>query len=403
MAKKLTSAQVERLRSPGRYACGGGLYLQVTSAGSRSWLFRYQRFSKAHELGLGGYPVVGLAAARDAVLEHRRTLHAGRDPLAERRRPLPAAATFDALRDEFIEAHKPGWRNPKSAAQWKASLETYASADIGTRQAREITVNDVLAVLKPIWSTKTETARRIRGRIEAILDYAKARGICEGENPARWKGGLDHLLPAAGKVRKVRHHEALPVEAVPRAVHMLQKTSGVAALAVRFIILTACRASEAVGDKRAVGATWNQIDLKHAIWTKPSLRMKAGREHRVPLSKQALEILREAAKLRQDERVFPGFAKDRPLSLTTLMNTLRRAAPGEATVHGLRSSFRVWAAELARAPREVAEAALAHAVGSAAERAYARSDLLEQRRELMQAWGDFAYGAAQTRRRERSV
>lgn len=391
IGKKLTAIQVERLRDAGRHACGSGLYLQVTSAGSRSWLFRYERHGRAREMGLGAYPVIGLAAARDAVLEHRRTLHAGRDPLDERRRQ-PAAATFDAIRAEYIDAHKSAWRNPKTEAQWTTSLETYASSFIGARQANEITVSDVLAVLKPIWATKTETARRVRGRIEAILDYAKARGAREGENSARWKGGLDHLLPAASKVRKVKHHEAVPVDAIPQVVRELEKLPGVAARAVHFILLTACRASEAVGDKRAVGATWTQIDLKRAIWTRPSSRMKAEREHRVPLSKQALGILKEAANLRQDERVFPGLVKDRPLSLTTLMSTLRRAGAGAATVHGLRASFRVWADERAHAPREVAEAALAHLVGDSTEQAYARSDLLDRRRELMQAWADFACG-----------
>jgi integrase len=393
VARKLSAPQVERLRSQGRHPCGGGLYLQVTNGGSRSWLFRYERRGRAREMGLGAYPVIGLAAARAAVLEHRRTLHAGRDPLDERRRPPVVSVTFDVLSAEYIEAHRPGWRSPKSAAQWMASLATYASPVIGARQAGEITVDDVLAVLKPIWSVKVETARRTRGRIEAILDYAKARGLREGENPARWKGGLDHLLPAAGKVRRVKHHEALPVEAVSGVVRKLEKRSGAAALAVRFIMLTACRASEAVGDNRAVGATWDQIDVGRAIWTKPSSRMKAEREHRVPLSKQSLSVLKEAAKLRQDGRVFPGFVRDRPLSLTSLLNALRRAGGGSATIHGLRSTFRDWASEHAHAPRELAEAALAHAVGDATERAYARSDMLERRRELMQRWGNYACGA----------
>jgi integrase len=336
---------------------------------------------------------VGLAAARDKVLEHRRTLHAGRDPLVEQRRRQPAAATFDALRDEYIDAYKPGWRNPKSSGQWMASLMTYASPFIGPRQVDEIAVDDVLAVLRPIWNTKTETARRVRGRIEAILDYAKARGLREGENPARWKGGLDHLLPAAGKIRAVKHHEAVPVEALPAVVRKLEKMPGVPALAVRFIILTACRASEAVGDNRAVGATWEQINLKRAIWTLPASRMKSNREHRIPLSSQALVVLTKAKTLRQDERVFPGLANDRPLSLTSLMNALRRTGAGRATIHGMRATFRIWAAEEASAPRELAEAALSHMVGDATERAYARSDLIERRRELMQSWGDFACSA----------
>ena len=401
MAKRLSAPQVERLRDQGRHACGGGLYLQVTSGGSRSWLFRYQRRGRAREMGLGPYPVVMLAAARAAVLEHRRTLHAGRDPLAERRRPLPAAATFDALSDEYIAAHSPGWRNPKSAAQWRASLRTYAAPVIGGRQASEVTIDDVLAVLRPIWSTKVETARRVRGRIEAVLDYAKARGLREGENPARWKGGLDHLLPAAGKVHRVRHYEALSADALPGVMRALAQMAGAAPLAVRFIVLTACRASEAVGDSRAVGAVWDQIDLKQAIWSLPAERTKSGRVHRIPLSKQSLQVLKEAAALRQDERVFAGFVRDRPLSGTSLVNVLRRARGGSATIHGLRSTFRDWASEHAHAPRELAEAALAHAVGDATERAYARSDMLERRRELMQRWGDYAAGAASKPKRRR--
>jgi integrase len=404
--KKLTTAQVERLRERGRYACGAGLYLQVTSGGSRSWLFRYQRNNKTREMGLGPYPVVTLAAARDLVLDHRRALHAGRDPLEERRAAaralMTSATTFDDVRDEYVEAHKPAWRNPKSAAQWTASLQTYVSPVFGTRQASSITVNDVLAVLTPIWSTKTVTARRIRGRVEVILDYAKARGLREGENPARWRGGLDHLLPAAGKLVKVKHYPALPPDALCGVMRALARMAGVAPMAVRFIVLTAARASEVVGDNRAAGATWDQIDLQRAVWALPAERTKSNREHRVPLSAQALAVLKEAAEIQQDDRVFPGVVRDRPLSLTSLLNALRSAGGGSATIHGLRSTFRDWASEHAHAPRELAEAALAHAVGDATERAYARSDMLERRRELMQRWGSYACGAAALSRRSRT-
>jgi integrase len=233
---------------------------------------------------------------------------------------------------------------------------------------------------------KTETASRVRGRIEAILDYAKARGIRQGDNPARWKGNLDHLLPAKARVRKVKHHAALPVEALPQVMASLAKMEGVAPLAVRFLILTAARAGE------VTGAKWGEVDTKRGLWTVPDIRMKAKREHRVPLSNQALTVLCEAAALKHDEHVFPGGVRGKPLSLTSLMKALRKAGAGEATVHGLRSTFRDWAAECDQAPRELAETALAHVVGDATERAYARSDLLDRRREMMQRWAKFACG-----------
>ena len=382
MAKKLTAAEVARLKSPGRFACGEGLYLQVTSAGRASWLFRYQRLNKAHEMGLGPYPVVTLAAAREAVLEARRTIHAGLDPLAERRRRPAAELTFAAAAEEYIAAHAAGWRNPKSSAQWRASLTTYAMPRLGGMAVAAVGVEDVLAVLKPIWASKPETARRVRGRIEAILDAAKARGLREGENPARWLGGLDHLLPAMGKVREVRHHEALPAAELPAVMARLATMSGTAALAVRFVALTACRASE------ALGATWDEVNGD--VWCRPASRMKTGVAHRQPLSRQAQAVLAEAARRREGDLLFPGAVTGKSVSVTALMNALRAAGAGKATVHGLRTSFRTWAAEVERAPREVAELTLSHTVGSAVERAYARTDLLEQRRELLQRWGDYA-------------
>lgn len=380
LAKKLTSAEVARLKAPGRYACGEGLYLQVTSAGRASWLFRYQRLNKAHEMGLGPYPVVNLAAAREAVLEARRTIHRGLDPLAERRRRPAGDSTFAGAAEEYIASHAAGWRNPKSPAQWRSSLATYATPILGGMPVAAVGVDAVLAVLKPIWSAKPETARRVRGRIEAILDAAKARGLRDGENPARWKGNLDHLLPALGRIREVRHHEALPAAELPAVMKRLASMSGTAALAVRFIALTACRASE------ALGATWDEI--KDDIWCRPARRMKTGVGHRQPLSRQAAAVLVEAAQRREGDLLFPGAVSGKSVSVTALMNALRAAGAGTATVHGLRTSFRTWAAEVGRAPREVAELCLAHTIGSAVERAYQRGDLLDQRRELLQRWGD---------------
>jgi integrase len=389
---RLTGLQIERLRTPGRYAAGEGLYLQVTGTGTRSWLFRYQLRGRRIEMGLGAYPLNSLAAAREKVLDCRRAIAAGRNPLEERRAVARAtsalsATTFDDVATEYIAAQKAGWHNPKSPAQWKASLTAYASPHIGQSPVDTISVNDVLAVLKPIWSSKTETASRVRGRIEAILDYAKARGIRQGDNPARWKGNLDHLLPAKARVRKVKHHEAVPIETLPKVMATLAKMEGAAPLAVRFVILTAGRAGE------VTGAKWREVDTERDLWTVPDIRMKAKREHRVPLSNQALTVLREAAAIRQDEHVFPGGVHGKPLSLTSLMKALRKAGAGEATVHGLRSTFRDWAAERDHASRELAEAALAHVVGDATERAYARSDLLERRREMMQRWAAFACGS----------
>lgn len=382
MARKLTAAEVARLKTPGRHPCGDGLYLQVTSRGRSSWLFRYQRQKKAHEMGLGPHPVVTLAAAREAVLEARRTIHAGRDPLAERRRQPDAVVTFASAMEEYIASHAAGWRNPKSAAQWRSSLAAYAMPRLGGMAVAAIGVEDVLAVLKPIWSTKPETARRVRGRVEAILDAAKARGLRDGENPARWQGGLDHLLPAMSKVRQVRHHAALAAAELPAVMMRLAAMSGTSALAVRFIALTACRASE------ALGATWDEVNGD--IWHRPAARMKAGVAHRQPLSRQAQAALAEAARRREGDLLFPGAVAGKSVSVTALTNALRAAGAGDATVHGLRTSFRTWAAEVARAPREVAEMALAHTVGNAVERAYARTDLLDQRRELLQAWADYA-------------
>jgi integrase len=348
-------------------------------------------------MGLGPFPTVTLSAARQAVLEARRMIHRGDDPLAARRqiRDLARAGadaqseTFDTVAGWYIDSHAAGWRNPKSPAQWRASLRSYASPRIGMKSVAEILTDDVLAILRPIWATKTVTATRLRGRIEAILDYAKVRGLREGENPARWRGHLELVLASPSAVRAVKHHAALPIDKVPQLMATLGSAAGTAALALRFLILTAARGSE------VTGATWAEIDLRDAVWTVPAARMKAKREHRVPLSKPVQAILKYAASLSSKDKtlVFPGQRRGRPLSLTGLMKALRAAGGNNATVHGLRSTFRDWCAEHDHTPRELAEAALAHASGSATERAYARSDLLERRRALMSRWADFARNA----------
>lgn len=395
----LTAQTLERLREPGRHSAGSGLYLQITPTGTRSWLFRFQRRGRRHEMGFGPFPTVTLAAARQAALETKRLLHRGEDPLALRRAERAQVGavlseTFDTVAEAYIVEHAPGWKHSgKSAAQWRASLATYAKPHIGTKPVREVTTDHILDILRPIWATKSATATRVRGRIEVILDAARVRGLREGENPARWKGHLALMLPAPARVHKVKHHAALPARELPSVIKELSKRSGTSVLALQFVSLTACRASE------ALGATWDEIDLSQAIWTIPAERIKAARPHRVPLSKQALAIVREASTKRRDGAVlvFPGQRRGRPLSLTSLMKELHRCAESNATVHGLRSTFRDWCADRGE-DRDLAEVALAHAVGDSTERAYARSDLLERRRKMMQRWADFTCSGARSPR-----
>ncbi|MCX7365786.1 MAG: integrase arm-type DNA-binding domain-containing protein [Alphaproteobacteria bacterium] len=398
---RLTVLQIERLHVSGKHPVGDGLYLQITGTGTKSWLFRYRLRGRRREMGLGPFPLIGTAAARETVLDCRRRLAASRDPLEERRTAVreanrPAAKTFNALAIEYIAAHKAGWRNPKSAAQWQASLDTYAAPHIGNVAVDAITLDDVMAVLTPIWRTKTETASRVRGRIEAILNYARVHGYRSGDNPARWRGHLDQLLPAKTRVRKPKHHAAIAIDKMPAAMTALAKAKGPASLIVRFTALTAARISE------VVGAVWSEIDLKRAVWTVPAVRTKTHAPHRVPLSTQALAVLKTAIAIKQDERVFPGFARGRPLSLTGAMQALRRATPSSPgiTVHGLRSTFRDWCAERGE-DRTLAELSLSHVVGDETEQAYARSDLLDRRRLLMQRWADFACRGAKTTLRRR--
>lgn len=392
----LNAAQVERLKAPGKHATGDGLYLQVTGT-SRSWLFRYRHGGRRRDLGLGSYPLITVAAARQAGREARLHLSAGRDPVEVRRSERllsTASGTFTEVARDYIDQHRAGWRNPKSAAQWQASLHTYAMPRLANLAVDAISTDDVMAVLNPIWTVKTETAGRVRGRIEAILDFAKVRGLRSGENPARWRGHLDHLLAAKTKVRPVQHHKALSIDKVPATMHALAKSITPASLAVSFTTLTACRIGE------VVGARWSEIGLKRAVWTVPPERTKSRREHLVPLSKQALAVLKEAANIRQGDLVFPSVVRGKPISLTGTMMALRRAAPSAegVTVHGLRSTFRDWCGEQG-VPRDLAEHALAHVIGSATENSYARSKLLERRRGLMQRWADFACGGESKRRR----
>lgn len=392
---KLTALQVKSLTRPGRFADGGGLYLQVSPTGTRSWLFRFTRDGKAREMGLGPVGTVSLAEAREKALECRRALHEGLDPIEQRNRLRRAASaeaarsmTFRQAAKAYIEAHQAGWRNAKHASQWTATLEHYAFPIFGDLDVGEVAVGDVLKALEAIWRQKPETAGRVRGRVEAVLDWATARGHRRSENPARWRGHLDKLLPARSKVARVRHHPALPYAEIPGFMLDLANHAGVSRRALEFTILTAARTGEVIGAK--VG----EIDFGAKVWTIPGARMKAGREHRVPLCGRALEIIETVPN--NGEFLFVG-AKNRPLSNMAMLQLLERMGRGDLTVHGFRSTFRDWAAEQTGFPNEVAEAALAHVVSDKTEAAYRRGDLFEKRRRLMSAWAAYCRSPARNK------
>jgi integrase len=403
MATSGLSAQFVRTAKPGRYCDGDGLYLLVKKSGVRFWIFRYKvNGSKLREAGLGrageGRNSVRLAEAREKASSLFRQVKSGIDPLSARDAMAAAAkaaaedaavkrVTFRDAAQRYIDGHAPSWRNPKHAAQWGATIETYANPVFGDLPVGDVATTHVLAAIEPIWLSKPETASRLRGRIERILDLAKTRGWRAGENPAAWKGHLALTLPARSKVRKVEHHAALPWREIADFMLALKDQHGVGARALQFAILTAARSGE------VRGARWSEIDMSAATWIVPAGRMKGGREHRVPLPKTALDVLREmaAARLSKDSEalVFPGRDAGRPLSDMSLTAVLRRMRRGDLTAHGFRSSFRDWAAETTANPTELVEMALAHAVGNKVEAAYRRGDLFEKRRRLMVEWASF--------------
>lgn len=396
-ANGLTAALVEKRTKPGRYGDGAGLYLLVRSREAKFWLFRYTRHGKMREMGLGpakGRVAVSLAQARTRARELHAMIRQGKDPLAERdaeaakekaeaAKAQASAITFAQVVDMYLAAHGAAWRNPKHRQQWYNTLRDYALPTIGEMPIASIETGAVVKIIEPLWLKKTETASRVRGRIESILDYAKARAWREGENPARWRGHLDHLLPARAKVQRVEHHAALPWREIGGFVGRLRQNSGIMARCLEFLILTACRSGE------VLGARWSEIDLAHAVWTIPAERIKGGHEHRVPLSEPALAVLREMAQLSTEGFVFPGYRLGRPLSGVALAKAVHAAGGNGVTVHGFRSTFRDWCAEATNYPRELAEAALAHALPNKVEAAYQRGDLLEKRRRLMAEWAAF--------------
>lgn len=402
---KLTPDRAHRKSSrPGLHADGGGLYLQVTPPAACSWIFRYSRawtVSKSgkrlhRDMGLGPYPDISLATAREMAAQWRRILAKGRDPIevreverAAERLEAAKAVTFRQCAEQYIAGRESGWRNAKHRKQWAATLETYAYPALGDVPIAAVDVALVTKVLDPIWNEKPETASRVRGRIESVLNWAKARGYRTGENPAQWKGHLENVFLARAKVQAVEHHSALPYKETGAFMAALKTQPGAGALALEFTILTAARTGE------AIGARWDEIDFEERVWTVPAGRMKKGREHRVPLSDAALVILRAQRETAGDSAlVFPGTKRNTPISNMTMMQTLRRMGRGNLTVHGFRSTFRDWAAEQTNFPREVAEAALAHVVGDKVEAAYRRGDLFEKRRKLMDAWAAFCAAPA---------
>ena len=397
-AKELGPLAVSRLAAPGLHFVGGvaGLALQINQRGARSWVLRIVIGDKRRDMGLGGFPDVPLAGAREAARHARAKVRDGIDPVAQARASRSAvkasqaaAKTFKFCAAAYIDAHEAGWRNAKHAQQWRNTLQSYAYPLIGDLLVRDIGVSHVLDVLEPIWKDKTETASRLRGRLEAILDWATTRGYRSGLNPARWKGHLDTTLPAARRVAQAGHHSALPFNEVGPFMRALRQQAGVSARALEFTVLTAARSGE------VRGARWQEIDHGARMWTVPADRMKAGREHRVPLSDEALAILNTMPSGDPGALVFAS-PRGGPLSDMSMTAVLRRMKVA-AVPHGFRSTFRDWCAEETNYPHEVAEMALAHAIGDKVEAAYRRGDLLEKRRHLMRDWAVYCSAPPVTR------
>jgi integrase len=389
-AKELTALEVNRLKAPGLHFVGGvsGLALQVAPGGARTWVMRAMIGERRREMGLGGYPDVTLAQARERAREARDKIDQGLDPILVRqeaksalRATAAAAKTFSECVTGYVDAKSAEWRNAKHRQQWSNTLKEYAEPIIGQLLVRDVTQAHILKILEPIWKSKTETASRVRGRIESVLNWATVRGYRSGENPARWRGHLDTLLAKPTKVAKVKHHAALDVDAVPGFISALRQEKGTGARALEFAILTAARSGE------VRGATWDEIDLEAGIWTVPGERMKAGKDHRVPLSPAAVKLLRALPRIEGTELVFPS-ARGKALSDMTLLAVVRRMGV-DAVPHGFRSSFKDWASERTSYPAEMSEMALAHAISDKVEAAYRRGDLFEKRRRMMSDWAKF--------------
>ncbi len=386
---RLTALDVRQMTEPGLHPDGDGLYLQIGPTGTKSWILKFQLNGRPRAMGLGSLHVTSLSQARNARDDAHRLLRDHIDPIEARKierqqKRLAAtnAMTFKEAATLCIAAREKGWRNPRHIQQWPETLAAFVYPTIGNLSVEAIDTTLVLKALEPIWTTKPETASRVRGRIEVILDWAKARGYRQGENPARWRGHLDMILPKKSKVRAVEHHPALPYAQIGAFMVELRRIDTVGARALEFAILTAARSGE------VLGATWNEIDLANKLWVIPGKRMKSGREHRAPLSDAAVAVLRQMEMIRAGDEVFPGRTREQ-LPRRALLLALYQAGRRDCTVHGFRSSFRDWAAERTNFPSELAEMALAHIVGSKVEASYRRSDLFEKRRRLMDDWAMF--------------
>ncbi len=383
---RLSTRAVIVKKKPGYYPDGGGLYLQVSASGSKSWIFRFALQGKERQMGLGPFHTITLADARIAATDCRKLLLRQIDPIDARdadktRQALQdtRSITFAECAAAYIRAHRAKWKNAKHAEQWTNTIETYCGPIIGGLPVQDVDTGLVVKVLEPIWTAKPETASRLRGRIESVLDWARVSGYRAGDNPARWRGHLDNVLPALKKRQRVKHHPALPFDQMGAFMELLRDQEGIAPRALAFLILTATRTSE------VIGAKWSEFDLDAKLWTVPGDRMKAGKEHRVPLSPQAVAFLGKPPPSLSDY-VFPGQKEGKPLSNMAMLELLKRMGRGDLTVHGFRSTFRDWASERTNYPREVCEMALAHTVSDATEAAYRRGDLFEKRRRLMVEW-----------------
>ena len=387
MVKRLTVREVQTISQPGLYSDGDGLYLQVTSPSSKTWIYRYQLRGRRRDLGLGSCKIYSLAIAREKAFEARRKVKEGIDPIEERRTTLHddrITIDFREASGRYIVAKSPEWKNAKHKQQWTNTIAKYCTPIIGSISVNAINTELVLKCLEPIWREKPETATRIRSRIEIILNWAKVKGYRNGENPARWKGHLDQLLPSKPKFAAVRSHASMPYASIPTFMTKLQERSDTACYALTFLILTASRTGE------VRNAQWNEIDLCTASWEIPGTRMKSGRNHRIPLSKPALKILATMQTMPMNDFIFPGRKRDKPISDMSMLEVLRRQQI-PFMVHGFRASFRTWVAEKTTFQDDVAEAALAHSVGNKVVAAYQRGDLFEKRCRLMDAWAEFIW------------
>jgi integrase len=386
---RLTDAGVRRTTKPGLYGDGANLYLHVGPTGAKSWIFRYRANGKLRDMGLGPIHTVGLAKARKRAQQHRLTKLDGIDPLdlkkvrnTDAKLKAARAMTFKACAEGYMAANRAGW-GTRHAATWEQSVVDHAYPVLGDLPVQAIDTTLLMRAIEPFWATKTETVSRVRARIEAVLDWATTRGYRTGENPARWKGHLENLLPRRSKVAPVKHFAALPYAEIAGLMAELRQQEGAAPRALEFAILTAARTGE------VIGATWDEINLAERLWIVPASRMKGDKEHRVPLSDAAMAVVETMAEYRQGDHLFPGRRRGKPIHARALWELLKAMGRAEESVHGFRSSFRDWAAERTSFPAEIAEMALAHRVGSAVEQAYRRSDQFEKRRQLAQAWAKY--------------